>query len=82
MFSHHHVENLLSFVEAHVPFLSGYLTKTLEKQKTLLHTPPDSISDTKPLIAQLWDYFIAFMIISFLISIISSLANGELVRIY
>jgi membrane protein YqaA with SNARE-associated domain len=78
MFSHHHVENLLSFVEAHVPFLSGYLTKTLEKQKTLLHTPPDSISDSKPLVAQLWDYFIAFMIISFLISIIQSLANGEL----
>jgi len=34
------------------------------------------------MIAKAWDFFIAFMIISFLISIISSLAQGELVRIF
>ena len=43
MFSHHHVENLLGFVERNVPFLKGTLSNALDKQKKLLHSPPDAI---------------------------------------
>ena len=43
MFSGHHVDSVLKFVERHVPFLSNSLTNALEKQKKLLHSPPDAI---------------------------------------
>jgi vacuole membrane protein 1 len=37
MFSAHHVENLLSIIEGAIPSLSGYLSTSLEKQKSKLY---------------------------------------------
>lgn len=47
MFTGHHVENVLNFFERHVPFLKGSLSSMLEKQKKLLHSPPNAIKVLK-----------------------------------
>ena len=74
VFSEHHVENILSFLESNLPFLKNSLTVALEKQKLAL-TKPELAESAKPLIAQLWDLVILVMVIFFLYSIINSMAN-------
>jgi hypothetical protein len=36
MFSQHHVENLLGFIERNIPFLKNQISNSLEKQKKKL----------------------------------------------
>ncbi|KAL4438738.1 hypothetical protein ABPG74_013411 [Tetrahymena malaccensis] len=75
IFSQGHVEHALQFIENLLPFLKGKLSDMLEKQKNILANGAVSEGE-KPLIGQLWDYFIMLMIGYFLVSIINSLAQG------
>lgn len=75
IFSKEHVESLVQLVGTYLPFLSQTLTSSLEKQKAVLHDPTLFKEGEKPLVAQLWDYFILGMIVFFLVSIINSLVG-------
>lgn len=88
VFTKHHVEVVLKFLENNIPFLTNKLTEVVENQKKILHSPQSytevfywkkinyiKYQGNKPLIAQLWDYFILAMVIFFLVSIASSLVN-------
>lgn len=77
VFSKHHVEHFLRFIEARLPFLRQRLSAMLEKQKVLLHTKEVNVEE-KPLIAQVWEIFIIGMIVYFLVSIINSSVNQYL----
>lgn len=75
IFSKNHVEHVLHFIESNIPFLKGKLSEMLEKQKNALATGVASEGE-KPLIGQLWDWFIFLMISYFAVSIVNSLAQG------
>ena len=53
------------------PFLRGVLTNAIEKQKQTLFSE-DKGDTNKPLIATLWELFVGFMIVYFIVSIINS----------
>lgn len=75
-FSKEHVDSLVELIGKYLPFLRTPITNSLEKQRALLKDPASFQEGEKPLIAQLWDYFILAMILYFLVSIInSSVAN-------
>jgi len=76
VFTAHHVESLLSFVEGTFPFFRHSLSQFLAAQKKQLHSP--KISGDKPIIQVVWDYVILAMIIFFAVSIINSLVANYL----
>ena len=79
IFSKHHIENILAFVENMFPFLSHTLTESLEKQKKkLFHGEGGDEDDSKPIIARIWEVIITLMILYFLISMINSFVNERL----
>lgn len=79
IFSKHHVEHIIEFLENFIPFLSGKLSSALEKQKRkLFHSSNDSIVEPKPLISTIWEFIITTMILYFLYSMINSIVNDRL----
>ncbi|KRW99940.1 hypothetical protein PPERSA_12616 [Pseudocohnilembus persalinus] len=78
MFSQQTIERLLSVIEDIIPSLRGTLSEMLEKNKRTLTISQDIEEGDKPLVAQLWDYFIILMISYFLLSTVNSLAQGYL----
>jgi len=74
MFSAHHIEQIISFVEANLPFLKHSLTNTLEREKAKLHDPTGD-EGPKPLIAQVWELIVIGMIAFFVVSILNSLVH-------
>ncbi|CAK64980.1 unnamed protein product (macronuclear) [Paramecium tetraurelia] len=64
---------LLSLIQKYVPFIYEFLSELLDKQRKQLRDPSLFKEGTKPLLAQLWDYFIILMIGFFMISIVNSL---------
>lgn len=79
IFSKHHVEHIIEYVENLVPFLSGKLSTSLEKQKRkLFHSSQDAIVEPKALISTIWEIVITTMILYFLYSMINSIVNDRL----
>lgn len=39
VFSKHHVEAVIKFLESNIPFMTNKLTEIIEKQKKVLHSP-------------------------------------------
>jgi len=81
IFTAHHVESLLNFVERNFiatlfPSFKDSLSKFLETQKENLHK--STVPGDKPLIAQIWDWVIFAMIMFFVISTINSLVGAYL----
>lgn len=74
-FSQHHVEGILSLIENNFPTLRGALTNAIDKQKKALFSE-SSGDEAKPLVAALWEYFVAAMILYFVVSIINSLVQN------
>ncbi len=79
IFSKHHVEHIIEFLENYIPFFSGKLSSALEKQKRkLFHSTNDSLDEPKPLISIIWEFIITTMILYFLYSMINSIVNDRL----
>jgi len=76
VFTAHHVETLLNFVEGTFPFFRNSLSQFLEAQKKQLHSP--KVTSDKHWIAQIWDYVILAMILFFIVSTINSLVGAYL----
>jgi len=79
MFSAHHAEELLSFIETNVPQLHGTLSDSLEKQKNKLFNPNFDSNETPSILAQVWEYFIYLMVGYFVLSFINSIVQNHLV---
>jgi len=78
LFSEHHLETVLSFIEGNLSFLKLSLSEMVAKQRQLLHKPELSQSE-KGTISQLWDLFIFLMVGFFVVSLLNSLVRRELV---
>lgn len=78
MFSNHHVENVLSFLEGNLPFLKNRLSEGLAKQKEILLNPDSKVKGEENLIAVVWNYIIFAMIFYFIYKTIEALAQAEL----
>jgi hypothetical protein len=78
LFNDHHLENIIGSIESFLPNLQkGSLMDNFEKQKRKLYEPV--VSDgPKPIIGQLWDYFILAMVLYFVVSIVNSLVADYL----
>ncbi|CAD8111560.1 unnamed protein product [Paramecium primaurelia] len=73
VFSQEPVKALLNLIQKYIPFIYQFLSDLLDKQRKQLRDPSLFKEGTKPLLAQLWDYFIILMIGFFMISIVNSL---------
>ncbi|CAK61214.1 unnamed protein product (macronuclear) [Paramecium tetraurelia] len=73
VFSQEPVKALLNLIQKYIPFIYQFLSDLLDKQRQQLRDPSLFKEGTKPLLAQLWDYFIILMIGFFMISIVNSL---------
>eukprot|EP00358_Blepharisma_japonicum_P006904 CAMPEP_0202942426 /NCGR_PEP_ID=MMETSP1395-20130829/2625_1 /ASSEMBLY_ACC=CAM_ASM_000871 /TAXON_ID=5961 /ORGANISM="Blepharisma japonicum, Strain Stock R1072" /LENGTH=186 /DNA_ID=CAMNT_0049638675 /DNA_START=501 /DNA_END=1061 /DNA_ORIENTATION=- len=77
LFSQHHVEVILHFIEELVPSMKGRLSSWLEAQQKLLRSPNQGIQE-KPWFAAAWEVFIVLMIAFFFISILNNVVRSEL----
>ena len=77
LFSEKHLETLLTIIQAHFPSLQSSLSHFLANQKKSLHSP--QFPENKALVAKLWELFILCMVAFFLVSILNSLVQNELV---
>eukprot|EP00831_Metopus_contortus_P000358 TRINITY_DN10135_c0_g2_i1.p1 TRINITY_DN10135_c0_g2~~TRINITY_DN10135_c0_g2_i1.p1 ORF type:complete len:202 (-),score=41.49 TRINITY_DN10135_c0_g2_i1:34-639(-) len=73
MFSKHHAEALISFIETTLPFLGQSISQQIKNWKQNFFKPP--VEEEKLLIAKIWDIFIFLMIGYFILSCINSLAQ-------
>jgi len=64
-------------IEKNFPSVRGTLTSAIDKQKQALFSEKTS-DEAKPLIGVLWEYFVAAMILYFVVSIINSLVQNYL----
>lgn len=62
-------------IESNFPTLRGALTNAIDKQKKALFSEASG-DEAKPLVAALWEYFVAAMILYFVVSIINSLVQN------
>jgi len=71
-FSQHQVDLILNIMNGISPKIGEMLTQAIDKQKKTLFA--DKVGEeAKPLIAMLWEYFVIFMVVYFIYSIINSL---------
>lgn len=76
-FSQHQVDIILKILKGVSPAIEGMLEGAIAKQKKTLFA--EKIEDeARPLIAQLWEYFVIAMVLYFIYSIINSLAQNYL----
>lgn len=78
LFSEHHIETVLHFIEAYFPPVRGSLSALLERQKKQLHSP--SLSNEKNWLQVGWEGVIILMISYFVVSLLNSLVQNEYVR--
>ena len=74
------VELVLRKFQQWIPSLQNSLIDSLEKQKKLLFAP-ETFTDSKPLVSRLWDFFLIGMILYFVMSILNTSIQHQLVEI-
>lgn len=79
LFSEHHVEAILQFIESQIPSVKGKLSSWLESQQKMLRAPTVGTQE-KPLIGAIWEVCIILMISFFIISILNSVVRAELME--
>lgn len=73
------MELLLRKIQQWFPSLQNSLLDSLEKQKKLLFAP-ETFQDNKPLLSRLWDIFLIGMILYFVMSILNTSIQHQLVE--
>jgi membrane protein YqaA with SNARE-associated domain len=75
LFSEHHIEAVLQFIEGFIPPVRGSLSALLARQKLQLHSP--SLTNEKNWIQAGWEVCIILMIGYFVVSLLNSLVQNE-----
>ena len=76
-FSQHQVDIILNALKGISPKLQSIMQNAIDKQKKTLFAETTT-EEARPLIAMLWEYFVIFMVLYFVYSIINSLVQNYL----
>jgi len=77
LFSEQQLDSFLSLIATHLPSFSTFITSFLESQRKSLHSP--QFQQNRPLLMRLWELVILGMVAFFVVTLLNSLVQGQIV---